>query len=71
MICFELGVNAHDIRPRTAGSTIYEQHIPPSLRTLTKDDFDKTLLVLSSLYLYIENYFFGIDSAELKGSNRK
>ena len=46
-ICFELGVNAHDIDWRSHDA-------PPSLKTLTKDDFTTTLQVLLALYVHIE-----------------
>jgi hypothetical protein len=45
-VCFELGVNAHDFRRR-----LYD---PAEIRTLTGDVFEKTLLVLCALYVYIE-----------------
>lgn len=54
LLCFELGVNAHDFRMRTIGRGMDEKHIPASIRTLTGDDFNKTLLVLSILYVYLE-----------------
>lgn len=50
-ICFELGVNAQDFRDRTLGPIGYESHLPASIRTLTRNDFDKTLIALCSLYV--------------------
>ena len=56
-----MGVNAHDLPQRKIGSIIDERYIPPSLRTLTQDSFQKTLLVLCILYPYIK---YGSDKQE-------
>lgn len=50
-ICFELGVNAHDFRQR---EDRFRELIPPTIKTLTRDDFTETLRVLSILYSYVE-----------------
>lgn len=49
-VCFQLGVNAHDFPQRKLGPIMYERYLPASIRTLTSDDFYKTLLVLCILY---------------------
>jgi len=54
LVCFELGVNAHDFRQRKLGPILHERYLPASIRTLTRDDFDKTLLVLCILYVYLK-----------------
>jgi len=54
LICLELGVNAQDFPQRKLGPIMYERYLPASIRTLTRDDFDKTLLVLCILYEHIE-----------------
>lgn len=54
-VCFELGVNAHDFQERRFGYGINERYVPASIRTLTGDDFNKTLLVLCILYVYLED----------------
>lgn len=54
LICFELGVNALDFSMRTIGRGMDKKKIPVSIRTLTGDDFNKTLLVLCILYVYLE-----------------
>lgn len=46
VMCFELGVNAHALLIRTVEGA--------PLRTLTGDNFEKTLLVLCALYAHIE-----------------
>lgn len=53
-ICAELGVNAQDFETR--GSFTLDRDIPPSLRTLTNDDFTATLQVLSALYAHIKMF---------------
>lgn len=53
IVCFELGVNSHDIKLKIGGP-IPGGYSTPRLRTLTKDDFNKTLQVLCILYLYIQ-----------------
>lgn len=55
LVCFELGVNANDFQQRKLGPILYERYLPASIRTLTRDDFTKTLLVLCILYVYLEN----------------
>jgi hypothetical protein len=50
LVCFELGVNAHDFEQRPVGSRISGTVLPASIRTLTADDFAKTLEVLCALY---------------------
>lgn len=50
LLCFELGINAHDFQRRMLG---YRSYAPASIRTLTGDDFNKTLLVLCILYAYL------------------
>ena len=55
-ICEELGVNFHDLKWREIPPTCTggpDESIPPELRTLTGNNFKKTLLVLSSIYPYI------------------
>ncbi|MFA7485741.1 MAG: hypothetical protein WCZ89_06935 [Phycisphaerae bacterium] len=47
LICFELGINAHDVPERILRHT---QELPAKIRTLTRDDFTQTLLVLCILY---------------------
>ncbi len=54
LICFELGVNAHDFPERKLGEIMYEFYLPATIRTLTKNDFTKTLRVLCILYPRIE-----------------
>lgn len=54
LLCFELGVNAHDFQERRFGSILHEEYLPASIRTLTGDDFHKTLLVLCILYVYLK-----------------
>ncbi len=54
LLCFELGVNAHDFQQRRLGQILYERYLPASIRTLTGDDFHKTLLVLCILYVYLK-----------------
>lgn len=54
LLCFELGVNALNFRMRTIGHGIYEEQVPATIRTLTREDFNKTLLVLCILYVHIE-----------------
>ena len=54
ILCFELGVNANDIPMRMIGESIHEEFITPSIRTLTRDDFAQTLLVLCILYVYLD-----------------
>ncbi len=54
-VCLELGVNAHDFKERRDYSPLgVDSYRPASIRTLTKDDFNKTLLVLCILYVHIE-----------------
>jgi hypothetical protein len=55
LVCFELGVNAHDFPQRRQHSLLDDDtYSPAPIRTLTTNDFDKTLLVLCTLYLYIQ-----------------
>jgi len=54
LLCFRLGVNAHDFYERTIGRGMYENQIPTTIRTLTRDDFTQTLLVLCILYVCLE-----------------
>ena len=55
LLCFELGVNALDFPQRKDDSDLFETvFAPASIRTLTQDDFRKTLIVLCALYLYFE-----------------
>jgi len=54
VVCFELGVNANDFPQRNFGRTIYKSILPATIRTLTKDDFIKTLLVLRILYVWFK-----------------
>lgn len=55
LLCFELGVNALDFPQRRDDSDLFETFFAPaSIRTLTKDDFNKTLLVLCILYVYLK-----------------
>ena len=51
MICFQLGVNAHEFPQRKFGPETYRT---ASIRTLTRDDFYKTLLVLCILFTHLE-----------------
>jgi hypothetical protein len=60
-VCFELGVNAHDFQQRRIYDRFGDSYIPASIRTLTRDDFTKTLLILCILYLYIQ---YGSDNKE-------
>lgn len=53
-VCFELGVNSHDIERMEIGGSIFSGGSTPLLRTLTKDDFNKTLQVLCILYPHIQ-----------------
>jgi len=56
MVCFELGVNAHDFRQRTRRELLYgDFDASATIRTLTSDDFTKTLRVLCILYSYFES----------------
>lgn len=54
LVCFELGVNAHDFQQRTIYNRLGDSYRPAAIRTLTSDDFAKTLLVLCILYPYIK-----------------
>ncbi len=54
-ICFELGVNANTFPLRQVGDIMYEEYIPIKISELTKDNFDKTNIVLCSLYQHFEN----------------
>ena len=60
-VCFELGINAHDFREREMPR--FYDIIPATIRTVTEDTFEKTLLVLCALYNYIE-----FESDRKKGS---
>ncbi len=71
LICFELGENAHDFRMRTIGRGMDEKQIPASIRTLTGDDFNKTLLVLSILYVYLEDSSDSESNVEWLSANIK
>ena len=51
-VCFELGVNAHDFKPRRRG--INNEYIPVTIRNVTNDIFDMTLVVLCALYHHIK-----------------
>jgi hypothetical protein len=53
LVCFELGVDAHDFREGTLGRGLTEEKLPALIRTLTENNFEKTLLVLCALYRYI------------------
>lgn len=53
LVCFELGVDAHDFRERTL-ETKFRDVIPATIRTVTEDTFEKTLVVLCALYNYIQ-----------------
>jgi len=52
-VCFELGVNAHDFPRRLLERRDADIRLPAQIRTLTGDDFQKTLLVLCALYRHI------------------
>lgn len=54
LVCFELGVNAHDFERRPLGLQSRRSSLPAEIRTLTGDDFTKTLQVLCALYGHIE-----------------
>ncbi len=55
LICYQLGENAED-RIRVANRSIhYGEDIIPGLRSLTDDDFTKTLKILVSLYSVCKN----------------
>ncbi len=60
-VCFELGVNAHDFKQRRFGSVAFEKYLPASIRTLTRDDFTKTLLLLCILYIHVQ---YGSDAGQ-------
>jgi len=51
LVCFELGVNANDFHERP---TRFGDDIPATIRTVTEDSFENTLVVLCALYNYIE-----------------
>ncbi len=51
LVCFELGVNAHDFREREMPRFL--DIIPATIRTVTEDNFEMTIKVLCSLYDYI------------------
>ncbi|MHC4327352.1 MAG: hypothetical protein ACYSWW_04415 [Planctomycetota bacterium] len=55
-LCFELGVNVHDFRERNveSGMRYGRDFVPATIRTVTKDNFEKTLRVLCILYKYIQ-----------------
>lgn len=56
-LCFEMGLNADDMWRRYHRKSDYildEKEYPPEIRSLTGDDFEKTLLVLCVLYFYFE-----------------
>ena len=50
-LCFEMGVNLHDLGRRERGRGY---SMAPTIRTLTTDDFAKTLQVLCALYPIIK-----------------
>ena len=52
LVCFELGVNAHDFRERE--TLRFGDVIPASIRTVTENNFENTLLVLCALYNHIQ-----------------
>jgi len=52
LVCFELGVNAHDFGKRELGVG-YILIVPAAIRTVTGDSFEKTLIVLCALYKYL------------------
>jgi hypothetical protein len=55
LVCFELGVNAHDFPQRRQHSLLADDtYSPAPMRTLTKDDFNETLHVLCALYVHIQ-----------------
>ncbi len=54
LLCFELGVNALDFPQRKEYQLDDTVVRPASIRTLTKDDFTKTLRVLCILYVYLK-----------------
>ncbi len=49
LVCFDLGINFHDLHQRRVGVGINERYLPASIRTLTRDDFTETLRVLCAL----------------------
>jgi hypothetical protein len=53
-ICFELGINANEFQQREGWELGYIGPLPPALRTLTGDDFTKTLIILCILYDCVE-----------------
>lgn len=54
LVCFELGVNAHDFPQRRLRALLDDDILlPAQIRTLTGDNFEKTLLVLCALYAHI------------------
>ena len=56
LICFELGINAHDFQRRQIGDEFRGINIPAAIRTLTRDDFEKTIQILFFLHSYIKQY---------------
>lgn len=56
ILCFEMGLNADDMWRRHHRKSAYlldKKGYPPEIRSLTYEDFEKTLLVLCILYSYL------------------
>jgi hypothetical protein len=54
LVCVELGVNPYKFSQRLMTRADADVHLPPPIRTLTKDNFIKTLQVLCIIHSYIE-----------------
>ncbi len=57
-VCFELGVNVHDFRQRELNRD-YILFAPAAIKTITGDNFEKTLIVLCTLYREIKLEYLG------------
>lgn len=55
-LCFEMGLNADDVwrkHRRKSDYILDDKEYAPEIRSITNDDFDKTLLILCTLYLIL------------------